>query len=440
MGLNKENILLVDDDVHILELLQRHLQALNYHTYKAISVKEAIEILKDKSIDLLITDLKMPRVDGLELVKYVSEHYPDIPKLVVTGYPSIDGALEAMKSGVMDYLTKPFTKEELKKAVEKSLALKPKKQKQTQKETTSVAYGELIGNSEAINKVTEVIERVKNNKATVFISGESGTGKELVARSIHYMGQFARAPFIAVNCGAIPENLLEAELFGYTKGAFTGANENRNGFFQAANKGTLFLDEIGNASMATQLRLLRVLQEKEVTRVGSQKTEKVDVRVIAATNIDLKELTKKGKFREDLYYRLTVVQITVPPLRERTEDIKLLTEKFLLKYGVEYKDRLISITPEALSVLERYSWPGNIRELENVLQQAVIMCDKQVEIKDLPEHLKYQINFSENETQLPLREVEKQHILKVLAATNNNKTQAAKILQIDRKTLSEKIK
>ncbi|WP_417857177.1 sigma-54-dependent transcriptional regulator [Xanthomarina gelatinilytica] len=440
MGLNKENILLVDDDVHILELLQRHLQALNYHTYKAISVKEAIEILKDKSIDLLITDLKMPGVDGLELVKYVSEHYPDIPKLVVTGYPSIDGALEAMKSGVMDYLTKPFTKEELKKAVEKSLALKPKKQKQIQKEATSVAYGELIGNSEAINKVTEVIERVKNNKATVFISGESGTGKELVARSIHYMGQFARAPFIAVNCGAIPENLLEAELFGYTKGAFTGANENRNGFFQAANKGTLFLDEIGNASMATQLRLLRVLQEKEVTRVGSQKTEKVDVRVIAATNIDLKELIEKGKFREDLYYRLTVVQITVPPLRERTEDIKLLTEKFLLKYGVEYKDRLISITPEALSVLERYSWPGNIRELENVLQQAVIMCDKQVEIKDLPEHLKYQINFSENETQLPLREVEKQHILKVLAATNNNKTQAAKILQIDRKTLSEKIK
>lgn len=440
MGLNKENILLVDDDVHILELLQRHLQALNYHTYKAISVKEAIEILKDKSIDLLITDLKMPGVDGLELVKYVSEHYPDIPKLVVTGYPSIDGALEAMKSGVMDYLTKPFTKEELKKAVEKSLALKPKKQKQIQKETTSVAYGELIGNSEAINKVTEVIERVKNNKATVFISGESGTGKELVARSIHYMGQFARAPFIAVNCGAIPENLLEAELFGYTKGAFTGANENRNGFFQAANKGTLFLDEIGNASMATQLRLLRVLQEKEVTRVGSQKTEKVDVRVIAATNIDLKELIEKGKFREDLYYRLTVVQITVPPLRERTEDIKLLTEKFLLKYGVEYKDRLISITPEALSVLERYSWPGNIRELENVLQQAVIMCDKQVEIKNLPEHLKYQINFSENETQLPLREVEKQHILKVLAATNNNKTQAAKILQIDRKTLSEKIK
>ncbi|TYA56308.1 sigma-54-dependent transcriptional regulator [Formosa maritima] len=442
MGLNKENILLVDDDIHILELIQRHLQSLNYHTYKAVSVIEAIEILKDKSIDLLITDLKMPGVDGLELVKYVSEHYPDIPKLVVTGYPSIDGALEAMKSGVMDYLTKPFTKEELRKAVIKSFKLKPKKKllKDPLKRDEAVSYGEMIGKSEAIKKVTDVIERVKNNKATVFITGESGTGKELVARSIHYMGKFARAPFIAVNCGAIPENLLEAELFGYTKGAFTGANDNRNGFFQAANNGTLFLDEIGNASLATQLRLLRVLQEKEVTRVGSQKVEKVDVRVIAATNIDLKELINKGKFREDLYYRLTVVQIHVPPLRERIEDVSLLTEKFLFKYGVEYKDRLIKISPEALQVLERYSWPGNIRELENVIQRAVIMCDKEIEIKDLPEHIKYQIDFPKEDRLFTLKEIEKKHILKVLAATNNNKSQAAKILQIDRKTLSEKLK
>jgi transcriptional regulator with PAS, ATPase and Fis domain len=192
--------------------------------------------------------------------------------------------------------------------------------------------------------------------------------------------------------------------------------------------------------MATQLRLLRVLQEKEVTRVGSQKVEKIDVRVIAATNIDLKELIDKGKFREDLYYRLTVVQITVPPLRERIEDVSLLTEKFLFKYGVEYKDRLIKISPEALQVLERYSWPGNIRELENIIQQAVIMCDKQIEIKDLPEHLKYQIEFPDNNSLLTLKEAEKRHILKVLASTNNNKSQAAKILQIDRKTLSEKIK
>lgn len=442
MRLKKENILLVDDDIHILELIQRHLQALNYHTYKAISVKEAIEILKDKSIDLLITDLRMPGVDGLELVKYVSEHYPEIPKLVVTGYPSIDGALEAMKSGVMDYLTKPFTKEELKKAVTKSLDLRPQKYipEKIDKKEDLISYGELIGNSDAINKVTEIIERVKNNKATVFITGESGTGKELVARSIHYMGKYARTPFIAVNCGAIPENLLEAELFGYTKGAFTGANENRNGFFQAAHNGTLFLDEIGNASLATQLRLLRVLQEKEVTRLGSQKVEKVDVRLIAATNIDLKELIKKGKFREDLYYRLTVVQIHVPPLRDRLEDVALLTEKFLFKYGVEYKDRKLKISTEALHILERYLWPGNIRELENVIQQAIVMCDKQVEVRDLPSYLKYKIDFPIQNELLPLKEFEKNYILKVLKATNNNKSQAAKILQIDRKTLSEKIK
>lgn len=442
MPLNKENILIVDDDVHILELLQRHLQALNYHTFKAISVREAIDILQDKSIDLLITDLQMPGVDGLELVKYASEHFPLVPKLVVTGYPSLDGALEVMKSGAIDYLTKPFTKEELKSAINKSFEGRPKNSsKSTTKSVQTNSYGELIGQSVVMQKVTDVIERVKNNRATVFISGESGTGKELVARAIHYMGKFAAAPFVAVNCGAIPENLLEAELFGYTKGAFTGANENREGFFQAAHKGTLFLDEIGNASMATQLRLLRVLQEKEITRVGSQKVEKVDLRVIAATNFDLKELIKSGRFREDLYYRLTVVQIEVPPLRDRLSDVPLLVDKFLFKYGVEYKDRLLSITPEALLVLERYSWPGNIRELENCVQRAIIMCDRQVEVQDLPEHLKYKIDFPErSKILLSLKEVEKQYILKVLQATNNNKSKAAEILQIDRKTLRDKIK
>ncbi|WP_055443219.1 sigma-54-dependent transcriptional regulator [Lacinutrix himadriensis] len=442
MELNRENILIVDDDVHILELIQRHLQALNYHTYKAISVKEAIAILQDKSIDLLITDLKMPGVDGLELVKYVSEHFPNIPKLVVTGFPSIDGALDALRSGAMEYLTKPFTKEELKTAVTKALKEQPKKvQVASNKTEDKKAYGELIGQSPAIKKVTDVIDRVKNNKATVFITGESGTGKELVARSIHYMGKYATAPFIAVNCGAIPENLLESELFGYTKGAFTGADNDRNGFFQAANKGSIFLDEIGNASLATQLRLLRVLQEKEVVRVGSQKVEPVDVRVIAATNVNLKDLIKTGRFREDLYYRLTVVEVEVPPLRDRKEDIPLLVNKFLFKYGVEFKDKLISIAPEALTALERYNWPGNIRELENVIQRSVIMCDKQVTIQDLPEQLKYTIAFPEESQEfLSLKDMEKNYILKVLEATNNNKTKAAKILQIDRKTLGEKIK
>lgn len=441
MSLHKENILIVDDDINILELIQRHLQSLNYHSYKAISVKEAIQILKDTKIDLLITDLRMPEVDGFQLIKYVSEHYPELPKLVVTGYPSLNEALNVMKSGAIDYLVKPFTKEELRAAV-----LKPFNERQAKKyigsksqdDILSKTYGDLIGNSKALKKVTEIVERVKNNKATIFIYGESGTGKELVARAIHYKGKFARAPFVAVNCAAIPDNLLESELFGYVKGAFTGADNNRIGFFQAANNGTIFLDEIGSASLAVQARLLRVLQEKEVTRIGSQKIEKLDVRVISATNVNLEELIEKKLFREDLFYRLTVVHINVPPLRERKSDIPLLVEKFLFKYGVEYKDKYVKISQEAMDVLKRCQWPGNIRELENIIQQAVIMCEKNVEIKDLPEQLKYKIDFS-NSALLPLKDVEKNHIIKVLAATNNNKTKAAEILQIDRKTLGKKI-
>ena len=444
MQLNKENILIVDDDINILELLQRHLQSWNYHTYKAVSVKEAVQILRDTHIDLLITDLKMPEIDGTELINFVSEHYPQLPKLVVTGYPSVQDSLAAIKSGVVDYLTKPFTKIELKAAINKSFINEDGSVATSRKEPQSTSipqhkpYGEIIGNSDKINSVIQIIERVKDNKATIFIKGESGTGKELVARAIHYQGKFSRAPFIAVNCGGIPENLLESELFGYTKGAFTGADKNRDGFFQAANGGTIFLDEIGNASTAVQSRLLRVLQEKEVVKVGAQKPEKIDVRVIAATNSDLKEMIKNGTFREDLFYRLTVVEVDVAPLRERKEDIPLLIEKFLFKYGVEFKDRFIKITPEATAVLQRYDWPGNIRELENIIQRAVIMCDKVVEVAHLPEALKYAIDFPEDGL-LPLKQVEKMYIKKVLNATQNNKTKAAQILGIDRKTLRSKL-
>ena len=440
MQLRKENILIVDDDVNIIELLQRHLQSWNYHTFKAVSVKEAVTILRDTNIDLLITDLKMPEIDGFELIKFVSEHYPKLPKLVVTGYPSVQDSLSAIKSGVVDYLTKPFTKDELKTAISKSLINRENNTIKTNKPTDNEgkAYGELIGNSEKINKVIQIIERVKDNKATVFIKGESGTGKELVARAIHYQGKFAKAPFIAVNCGAIPENLLESELFGYVKGAFTGADSNRNGFFQAANGGTIFLDEIGNASLAVQSRLLRVLQEKEVVKVGATKAEKVDIRIIAATNSDLREMIKNNTFRDDLFYRLTVVEIDVAPLRERKDDIDLLVNKFLFKYGEEYKDRFLKITPEALAVLKRYNWPGNIRELENCVQHAVIMCDKIVDVEHLPEHMKYNINFSTEELQ-PLKIIEKKYIEKVLRATGNNKTKAAEILQIDRKTIRQKL-
>ena len=440
MKLKKENILIVDDDIHILELLQRHLHSWNFHTYKAVSVKEAVQILRDTKIDLLITDLKMPEINGMELIKFVSEHYPNLPKLVVTGYPSLQDSLVAIKSGVVDYLTKPFTKNELEVAVDKSLEKKNKSNTiiSNSEIETDKAYGEIIGNSEKINDIIQIIERVKDNKATIFIKGESGTGKELVARAIHYQGKFSRAPFIAVNCGGIPENLLEAELFGYTEGAFTGAEKNRDGFFQAAHGGTIFLDEIGNASTAVQSRLLRVLQEKEVVKVGAQKAEKIDLRIIAATNSNLKEMIKKGTFREDLYYRLTVVEIEVAPLRERKEDIPLLTEKFLFKYGVEFKDRFIKISPEAAAILLRYDWPGNIRELENVIQRSVIMCDKMVTVEHLPDSLKYNIEFPDQEL-LPLKEIVRRYIRKVLNATNNNKTKAAEILGIDRKTIRQKL-
>jgi len=447
MQLRNENILIVDDDIDILELLQRHLRSWNFHTYRAVSVKEAVTILRDTRIDLLITDLKMPEIDGFELIKFVSEHYPNLPKLVVTGYPSVQDSLTAIKSGVVAYLTKPFTKDELKTAVDGTLQADTNNNPKISTNETAVTkldnqasepYGDIIGTSEKINEVIQIIERVKNNKATIFIKGESGTGKELVARAIHYKGKFSRAPFIAVNCGGIPENLLESELFGYTKGAFTGAEKNRDGFFQAANGGTIFLDEIGNASTAVQSRLLRVLQEKEVVKVGAQKAEKIDVRIIAATNSDLKEMIKKETFREDLFYRLTVVEIDVAPLRERKKDIPLLVDKFLFKYGVEYKDRFVKITPEALAVLERYDWPGNIRELENIIQRTVIMCDGNIEVGHLPNSLKFNINFPEEEL-LPLKEMEKRYIQKVLNATENNKTKAAEILGIDRKTIRQKL-
>ena len=439
MELLKENILIVDDDINILELVQRHLQSLNYHTYKAVSVKQALAILKDTAIDLLLTDIQMPDVDGLELIKYVSEHYPHIPKLVMTGFPSVAGALNVIKSGASDYLTKPFTKEELKVAVKKSLENEKPLKLAASKTSHQNLNIEMIGNSAAFLKVKDIINRVKDNKASILVLGESGTGKELVSRAIHYSGKFSNQPFIAVNCAAIPENLLEAELFGYTKGAFTGANENRNGFFQAAHKGTLFLDEIGNASLAVQAKLLRALQEKEITKVGSQKVEKIDVRIIAATNENLTTLIEQKKFREDLYYRLTVVEILVPPLRERKEDIKLLVTKFLKKYGIEYKDRLLNISQNALAILERYNWPGNIRELENVIQHAVIMSDGIIDVENLPNNLKFQINFPESSLK-SLAEIEKEYIQRVLSSTNNNKTKAAEILQIDRKTLREKLK
>ncbi|MFC6096057.1 sigma-54-dependent transcriptional regulator [Flavobacterium qiangtangense] len=441
--LKKENILIVDDNYDMLELLQRNLKAQNFHTYKASSVLEAIDILKVASIDLLITDLQMPGLNGIELIKFAEEHFPEIPKLVITGFPSVDTAVNAVKSGALDYLVKPFTSEELKKAIQNSFNGKVNSKKKSNSSVSNSDkkinnYAGIVGDSEHFENLIDVIERVKNNKATVLIQGESGTGKELIARAIHFKGSFASNPFVTVNCGGIPENLMESELFGYEKGAFTGANESKIGLFQASDGGTIFLDEIGTAPLSVQTRLLRVLQEKEVTKIGSQKAQKIDVRIISATNADLYEMTKKGMFREDLYYRLNVVGIETKPLRERKNDIAPLIVTFLKKYGLEYGKPNIKISEKAIEILTRHSWPGNVRELENIIQRLIIMSDSEIDVSNIPDYLKYQ-HPTENQDLKSLKDIEKDHILKVLHAVGDNKTRAAEILQIDRKTLRQRL-
>lgn len=442
MNLKKENILIVDDNYDMLTLLQRHLKKLKYHTYKASSVNEAIEVLKYTTIDLLITDLNMPNINGIELIRYSEEHYPAMLKLVITGMPSIDNAVKAIKSGALDYLTKPFTADELYKAIQTSF----EKIKNTLKvsEISNFSNNEnendsvIIGRSDWFRDILESINRVKNNKVTVLIEGESGTGKELIARAIHQKGFLAKMPFVTINCGGISEGLIESELFGHIKGAFTGANESKIGLFQAASGGTIFLDEIGNAPMSFQTKLLRVLQEKEITKVGAVHPEKLNVRIIAATNNDLQQMVIDGTFREDLFYRINVVNIKTIPLRERKEDILPLVKNFLEKYSVEFNKPQIKIDEKVNEILLRYSWPGNIRELENIIQHLIIMSDELIEIKHVPRKLKYHIP-EQYENFKSLKEYEKDQILRVLAAVEYNKTKAAKILQIDRKTLNLKI-
>lgn len=440
MNLKKENILIVDDNDDMLNLLQRHLKTFKYHTYKASSVNEAIDVLKYTTIDLLITDLNMPEVNGVELLKYAEEHFPLIPKLVISGLPTVDSAVSALKSGALDYLIKPFTSDELYSAIKNSFAKTEINLKKTPNLSTlsEINYSGIVGSTDHYKNLIEVIKRVTNNKVSVLIEGETGTGKELIAKAIHFNGTLANMPFISVNCGAIPENLIESELFGYTKGAFTGASDSKTGLFQAASGGTLFLDEIGTASMSVQTRLLRVLQEKEITRVGATSPEKINVRIIAATNNDLYRMVLNGTFREDLYYRINVVNIQTTPLKERKDDIPLLINNFIAKYSIEYNKPDISINQKVIEILLRYSWPGNVRELENIIQRMIIMSDESIDIQNVPVYLKYHIPESQKVFK-SLKEYEKEQITKVLAAMGNNKSKAAKILQIDRKTLNQKL-
>ena len=431
----------MDDALSTLEVLERNLRTEHYQVFTASSVPEAIRILEATPVDLVITDLKMPEVSGIDLVRHVRENLKDTEVIMITGYPSIDGAVTAVKAGAQDFLSKPFTDEELLGAVRRTLdKLQARKTVQgPSEEIESSSYG-LLGNSEAIQRVFRSIAKAVSTTATVLISGESGTGKELVARAIHYHSPRASSPFVPVNCGAIPEELLESELFGHVKGAFTGALETRAGFFQTADGGTIFLDEISETSLSMQVKLLRVLQEREVVMVGSTRPRKVDVRILASTNKDLTALVKKGLFREDLFFRINVITIDLPPLRERGEDLLLLIHHFTGRYAGELGKSVPQFSDQALQVLRGYHWPGNVRELENVIQRLVVMTDGGlIEVPDLPSLMRFSalrdVGFHRT-----LAEVEEEYVRNVLASVNGNKTRAAKVLGIDRKTLREKLK
>jgi two-component system response regulator HydG len=433
------NVLVVDDSDETVELIKRNLQSIGYQTYTASNVQSAIKLLASVNIDLVITDLKMPGENGIELVRHVSENYKGIGILVITGFPSIRGAIESIKIGAEEYLVKSFTDEELFKAVEGVLNKTYKNKKESSKQAVQ-NFG-IIGESEQMVSVFSTIKKARSTNATVLIYGESGTGKELVARALHYGGNASAAPFVPVNCGGIPDSLLESELFGYVKGAFTGATETRAGFFQTADGGTIFLDEISNTSLSMQAKLLRVLQEKEFYMIGSKKSLKVNVRIVAATNVDLMQLVKKGSFREDLYYRLNIISIDLPPLRERGGgDIVQLTDFFLSKYVRELGKGSMRFSPKAMKALKEYSWPGNVRELQNLVHRLVIMADEStIDTPDLPESFRFSASRSKG-LDRKLEDVEREYIMDALAANKNNISQTAIRLGIDRKTLRDKIK
>ncbi len=438
---NEIRILVVDDAPDTLEVVERNLVSRGYSVITAHSVGEATRTLEMTPVDLVITDYKMPQVDGLDLVRYVHDNFADVEIVMITGYPSIDRAVKAVQLGAGDYLEKPFTNEKLFEAVERALRRLSERRAARHSQTLELSQPHgLVGKSEPMQLVYHAINRASSTTANVLITGESGTGKELVARAIHYNSHRAACPFEPVNCGGIPEGLLESELFGHDKGSFTGATEARTGFFQAADGGTLFLDEISETSMNMQVKLLRVLQDKQIIRVGDSAQHKVDVRIVAATNKNLENLVSKKLFREDLYFRLSVVTISVPPLRDRENDILLLANVFAEQYARELDRPTVEFSPNAIRVLKDYYWPGNVRELQNVVQRVMIMSDSEtVEAHDLPSLMKNSVPYYSGNDRT-LAQVEIEHIQNVLASVNGNKTRAAQILGIDRKTLRERLK
>ena len=446
-------ILLVDDEKNLLEFLNIMLSNEGYHVTVACGGKEAIDILHKNEFDVVITDIKMPRVDGIEVLKFVKENSPDTMVIMITAFASHETAVEAMKSGAYDYITKPFNNEQIKlvikKAIEKRLLVRENLYLKRKLEKESGSKN-IIGKSVKIKEVLDLIDKVAKTNSTVLIYGESGTGKELVARAIHLNSNRSDKPFETINCGALTDTLLESELFGHEKGAFTDAINLKEGLFEVADGGTLFLDEIAETSPSTQVKLLRVLQEMELKRVGGTKTIKVDVRIIAATNKNLKDIITSGSFREDLFYRINVFPIIMPPLRERIEDIDDLADFFVNSFCLKLGRKPPQIIQQTMDVLKSYAWPGNVRELENVIERVLILCTgSKVLPKDLPEEILkgekeiiVKAKSQEEESKFPgiapegidfekvVGNIEKNLLIEALKKTDGRKTRAAELLKI----------
>jgi DNA-binding NtrC family response regulator len=450
----KEKILIVDDDEGVRQVLGQSLQETGYAVTSVDSGERAVAAVRESPFDLVILDMVLPRVDGLEVLREITAVRPEIPVVMITGYASVETAIKAMKMGAVDYVVKPFRMEEVDlvigKALERSHLRRENVYLRRQLESTYGVHN-IIGQSGEMRRIFSLIEQVASTRSTVLITGASGTGKELIAKALHFNGERRNQPFVSVNCGGIPDTLLEDELFGHIKGAFTDAVADRPGRFEAADTGTLFLDEIGNMSMSLQIKLLRVLQEREFLPLGGTKRVSVDVRIIAATNIDLKKMMDEGRFREDLYYRLNVIHIQLPSLRERREDISLLIHHFLNKYCQEMNVPVKRFTPEALKALVEFSWPGNVRQLENVIERAVALSFGKEDLgrEDLPREV-----LDEGTVELPLLQVggdgfsldevlatyEQRMLYQALEHAGWVKTRAAELLKIKRTTLIEKMK
>lgn len=446
------SILIIDDEEIFRKSIKEYLEMKKITVFEANDGEEGIHFLKDNEVDVVITDIQMPKKDGTEVLKWVKKNKPHLKTIMITAFGTVEDAVQCLRDGAYDYLIKPIMFNELSKKLENLLQYKEleneNKKLRELLNKESASYSAIIGSSEPMNRIKDLILKVSQSKSSVLIIGESGTGKELIARAIHHFSPEKEEPFIAINCGAIPENLLESELFGFTKGSFTGAARDKKGLFYAANKGTLLLDEIGELPLTMQSKLLRVLEEKEVRPIGSNTTEKLDLRVLAATNKDLQACVADGTFREDLFYRLNIVEIRVPPLRERKEDIKDLVNFFIQKKNKELGRNYNSIDERVLEILKNYSWKGNVRELENAIERTMILGNgRDIQIEDLPLNILREtqtetledMNNEIEDLRSALNYYERRHILRIVHKNQGDKKLAANKMGISLSTLYRKI-